>query len=302
MIRLFSYLLLFAIKTSFAANAVVAIVNQNVITLDSIEWQLDVTSSYDEKIDIVNRQIDLLLQLNIVNELGIEPENEEINGALIQLAQNNRISLSELKSHPQFTLFVEQIIETLSVIKLEQFITKDFKPELSENEIIQNCSIEKSTGVKQIKIAQIIISEILDSDSSKSDQKNAVVGFLEKLSKHITKGASFEALAKLHSQHPSYYNGGLSEWLNVNTPNIEIFDSLQDGEVSKIYETEGGWAIAIKVGERYIDPEIENCKPPTVSRLLRINGTDTVEPGNPVVSSNAKIAKSSFGGLSLSVQ
>ncbi len=253
-------LLLFSVNISIADNTIVAIVNEDVITLDSIEWQLNVASSYNEKIDIVNRQIDLLLQLNIVNELGIEPENEEINGALIQLAQNNRISLSELKSHPQFTLFVEQIIETLSVIKLEQSITKDFKPELSENEILQNCSIEKSTGVKQIKIVQIIISEILDSDSSKSDQKNAVVGFLEKLSKHITKGASFEALAKLHSQHPSYYNGGLSEWLNVNTPNIEMFDSLEDGEVSKIYETDGAWAIAMKVDERYINLDIESCK------------------------------------------
>ena len=258
--RLFLLLLLFSVNISIADNTIVAIVNEDVITLDSIEWQLNVASSYNEKIDIVNRQIDLLLQLNIVNELGIEPENEEINGALIQLAQNNRISLSELKSHPQFTLFVEQIIETLSVIKLEQFITKDFKPELSENEILQNCSIEKSTGVNQIKIAQIIISEILDSDSSKSEQKNAVVEFLEKLTTHISKGASFEALAKLHSQHPSYYNGGLSEWLNVNTPNIEMFDSLEDGEVSKIYETDGAWAIAIKVDERYINPDIESCK------------------------------------------
>jgi peptidyl-prolyl cis-trans isomerase SurA len=143
---------------------------------------------------------------------------------------------------------------------LEQSITKDFKPELSENEILQNCSIEKSTGVKQIKIAQIIISEILDSDSSKSEQKNAVVEFIKKLSKHISKGASFEALAKLHSQHPTYYNGGLSEWLNVNTPNIEMFDSLEDGEVSKIYETDGAWAIAMKVDERYINPDIESCK------------------------------------------
>jgi peptidyl-prolyl cis-trans isomerase SurA len=258
--RFFLLLLLFSVNISIADNAIVAIVNEDVITLDSIEWQLNVASSYDEKIDIISQQIDLLLQLNIAKELGIKPQNNEIDGALIQLAINNSISISELKSHPQFTLFVEQIIETLSVIKLEQFITKDFKPELSENEILQNCSMEKSTGVKQIKIAQIIISEILDSNSSKSEQKSAVVGFLEKLSKHITKGASFEALAKLHSQHPSYYNGGLSEWLNVNTPNIEMFDSLEDGEVSKVYETDRAWAIAIKVDERYINSDIESCK------------------------------------------
>ena len=267
--RLFLLMLLFSVNISIAANTVIAVVNEDVITLDSIEWQLNVASSYDEKMDILSQQIDLLLQLNMVNEQGIKPQDEEINGALMQLAQNNNISLIELKSHPQFTLFVEQIIETLSVIKLEQFITKDFKLELSENEILQNCSIGNSTGVKQIKIAQIIISETLDSDSTKSEQKNAVIAFLEKLSKHISKGASFEAFAKLHSNHPSYYNGGLSEWMFVNTPNIEMFDSLEDREVSKIYETDEGWAIAIKVDERYIDPDIENCKEQIKSKKSR---------------------------------
>ena len=123
-----------------------------------------------------------------------------------------------------------------------------------------NCSIKNSTGTKQIKIAQIIISEILDSDSSKKEQRNAVIRFLEKLSKHISKGASFEAFAKLHSQHLSYYNGGLSEWMFVNAPNIDMFDSLQEGEVSNIYETDEGWAIAIKVDERYVDSDLEKCK------------------------------------------
>ena len=258
--KLFVVFLLLTLNISLASNTILAIVNNKVITTESFQNQLNVANSFDQKIELLSQQIDISLQIDMVKKLGIEPENEEINGALIQLARNNNITLGELKSHPQFTLFVEQIIETLSVIKLEQFITKDFKPELSENEILQNCSIDKSTGVKQIKVAQIIVSEILDLDSSKKDQKNAVIRFLEKLSKHISKGASFEAFAKLHSQHPSYYNGGLSEWMFVNTPNIEMFDSLQDGEVSKIYETDGGWAIAIKVDERYVDPNLENCK------------------------------------------
>ena len=252
--------LILNISYASSNNSIIALVNDSFISSKSIERYLSKSSSFDEKIELLNQQIDISLQLDMVKKFGIEPNNEEINDALIQLARNNNILISELKSHPQFALFVEQIIETLSVIKLEQFITKDFMPELSENDILQNCGIEKSTSVKQIKIAQIIVSEILDSDSSKSEQKNAVVEFLEKLTTHISKGASFEALAKLHSQHPSYYNGGLSEWLNVNTPNIEMFDSLEDGEVSKIYETDGAWAIAMKVDERYINLDIESCK------------------------------------------
>ena len=258
--KLFVVPLLLTLNISLASNTILAIVNNEVITTGSFQNQLNIANSFDEKIELLNQQIDISLQIDMVKKFGIEPKNEEVNGALIQLARNKNISLSELKSHPQFTLFVEQIIETLSVIKLEQFITKDFKPELSENEILQNCGIGKSTGVKQIKIAQIIISEILDSDSSIKEQKNAVIRLLEKLSKHISKGASFEAFAKLHSQHPSYFNGGLSEWMFVNTPNIEMFDSLQNDEVSKIYETDGGWAIATKIDERYVDLDLEKCK------------------------------------------
>ena len=258
--KLFVVLLLLTLNISLASNTILAIVNNKVITTESFQNQLNITNSVDKKLELLTQQIDISLQINMVKKLGIEPKNEEINGALIQLAINNSISLEEIKSHPQYVLFVQQIIETLSLIKLEQLITKDFKPEYSAEELLVNCSIKNSTGTKQIKIAQIIISEILDSDSSKKEQRNAVIRFLEKLSKHISKGASFEAFAKLHSQHLSYYNGGLSEWMFVNAPNIDMFDSLQEGEVSNIYETDEGWAIAIKVDERYVDSDLEKCK------------------------------------------
>ena len=258
--KLFVVLLLLTLNISLASNTILAIVNNKVITTESFQNQLNIANTFDQKMELLSQQIDISLQIDMIKKLGIEPKNEEINGALIQLAINNSISLEEIKSHPQYALFVQQIIETLSVIKLEQFITKDFKSEYSAEEFLVNCSIENSTQTKQIKIAQIIISEILDSDSSIKEQKNAVISLLEKLSKHISKGASFEAFAKLHSQHPSYYNGGLSEWMFVNTPNIEMFDSLQNDEVSKIYETDGGWAIATKIDERYVDLDLEKCK------------------------------------------
>lgn len=258
--KLFVVLLLLTLNISLASNTILAIVNNKVITTESFQNQINIANTFDQKMELLSQQIDISLQIDMVKKLGIEPKNEEINEALIQLAINNSISLEEIKSHPQYVLFVQQIIEALSLIKLEQLITKDFKPEYSAEEFLVNCSTENSTGTKQIKIAQIIISEILDLDSSKKEQKNAVIRFLEKLSKHISKGASFEAFAKLHSQHPSYYNGGLSEWMFVDTPNIEMFDSLQDGKVSNIYETDGGWAIAIKVDERYVDSDLEKCK------------------------------------------
>jgi len=241
-------------------NSILALVNDSFISSQSIEKYLSKSSSFDDKMAFINHQIDIVLQLEKVHELDINPSQYDINEAITELASSNKITVEQLQAYPEYPSILTEIINYLSIINLQQHITGDLKFKFTENEISKNCNINKAQKIKQIKIAEIIISEILDSNSSKSDQKNAVIRFLEKLSNHISKGASFEAFAKLHSQHPSYYNGGLSEWMFINTPNIEMFDSLQDDEVSKIYETEGGWAIAIKVDERYIDLDIENCK------------------------------------------
>ena len=136
----------------------------------------------------------------------------------------------------------------------------DLNFDLSDNEMNNCTSNINNKDTKQIRIAQIIISEVGNSDVNSDNQEQAVRNFLKKLSDHIIKGASFNAFAKLHSQHSSYANGGLSDWMFVNNSTVEMFDSLQDGEISKIYRTDIGWAIAIKVDERYVNTDVENCK------------------------------------------
>ena len=244
----------------FAANTIIAVVNDEAITFQSIEQQLNDTNSLDEKIDIVEQQIDFVLQISKARELSLNPSQGDINGVLTQLSHDNNISMEQLRSYAQFPSLIQQITNRLSILGLQQYITKDLSIELSENEI-NNCIFNiNDKDTKQIRIAQIIISEVENSDVNIGNQKQAIRNFLKKLSDHITKGASFDAFAKLHSQHPSYVNGGLSDWMFVNNPTIEMFDSLQDNEVSKIYATDVGLAIAIKVDERYTNLDLENCK------------------------------------------
>ena len=258
--RVSALALLFHLSVCFASNSIIAIVNDEAITLQSIEQKLDYTNSLNEKIDIVEQQIDFVLQISKVREFGLNPSKEDINGVLTQLSDDNNISMEQLLSYPQFPSLIQQITNKFSILGLQQYITKDLSIELSENEINNCTSNINDKDTKQIMIAQIIISEVENSDSNIDNQKQAIRNFLKKLSDHITKGASFDAFAKLHSQHPSYVNGGLSDWMFVNNPTVEMLDSLQDGEVSKIYTTDEGWAIAIKVDERYIDANLENCK------------------------------------------
>ena len=258
--RVSALILLFQLGVCFAANSIIAIVNDEAITLQSIEQQLNDANSFNAKIDIVEQQIKIALQMSKVRELGLNPSQGDINGVLNQLAVDSNISMEQLQSYPQFPSLIQQITDRLSILNLQQYITKDLNIELSEDEI-NNCKSnisDKST--KQIKIAQIIITQIENSDINIDSQEQAIRNFLKKLSDHISKGASFDAFAKLHSQHPSYANGGLSDWIFINNPTIEMLDLLEDREVSTIYSTNAGWAIAIKVDERYIDANLENCK------------------------------------------
>ena len=258
--RVSALILLFQLGVCFAANSIIAIVNEEVITHQSIEQQLNDSNSFNEKIDIVEQQIDITLQMIKLRELGLKPSQVDIDEVLSQVAHDNNISMEQLQSYPQFPLLIQQITDRLSILSLQQYITNDLSIELSEDEINNCISNINDKDTKQIRIAQIIISEIDNSDVIIDNQEKAVRNFLKKLSDHITKGASFDAFAKLHSQHPSYANGGLSDWMFVNDPDIEMLDALEEGEVSKIYTTDAGWAIAIKVDERYVDSNLENCK------------------------------------------
>jgi len=256
-------LLLFSLGASGASNnnTIIALVNENVITFKSIENQLIDTNSLDEKLEIIDSQIEFILQIEKANQLEVNPSQNDILEVLTQVSNNNNITLDQLKSYPEFPSLHLEILNRLTILKLQQIITKDIKFNLTDDEVNINCIHTNSkNNVKQIRIAQIIISQVENLDKTDNIQEIAVRNFLLKLSDHIIKGASFEAFAKLHSQHPSYKNGGLSEWMFVNTPNIEMFDSLQNDEVSKIYETDGGWAIAAKIDERYVDLDLEKCK------------------------------------------
>ena len=258
--RVSALILLFQLGVCFASNSIIAIVNDEAITLQSIEQKLDYTSSLNEKIDIVEQQIDFVLQISKARELSLNPSQGDINGVLTQLSHDNNISMEQLRSYAQFPSLIQQITNRLSILGLQQYITKDLSIELSENEI-NNCTPNiNDKNTKQIRIAQIIISEVENSDVNIDNQEQVIRNFLKKLSDHINKGASFDAFAKLHSQHPSYANGGLSDWIFVNNPTIEMLDLLDDREVSTIYPSDSGWAIAIKVDERYIDSNTENCK------------------------------------------
>ena len=257
--RVFALTLFLFCNFVVAENTIIAIVNGDLISLKTIETDLFHSKKKKNKIEMLNSQIDVILQLQKASELNLNPSNNDLQNALFRLAQQNNLTITGLSKLNDFTLIKNDILEKISILNLQRFITKDLK--VSEEQVLEECPNNNSIkDHKQIKISQIIVSEI-DSQTNDLNKKNLLIkAFLNKLATHIKKGASFEAFAKLHSQHPSYQNGGITDWLSVIGPTLEMLDLLDSKEVSEVYKTNFGFAIAIKVDERFISSKLKECK------------------------------------------
>ena len=259
--RVLALLFILSIGPVFSENIIIAVVNNTVITYNSLVPLLTDTSSKDHKVDIINQRINDILQVERAKELGIEASLNDVNLALVEISKSNNISLEQLQAYPEFLSLKDEVSEKISILNLQRYITKDVT--IDENEAINMCSKKSSKSIKQIKIAQIIISEV----ETQNDQDAGIKAFLKKLSNHISKGASFEDLAKLHSQHSSYLNGGITDWIVVDNPTVAMLDSLKENEVSKIYLTDFGFAIGIKLEERFVTSNLKQCK----EKLIYLN-------------------------------
>ena len=267
--KILALILVLATGIVFAENTIIALVNNLPISLNSVKDNFLSAKTNEEKIGIINTQIDIILQLQRVEELNLKPSQTDINKVLTDIAQSNNITLDELSNFDDISLIKKEISDKLSILNLQRYITQDIP--YPKEKILSECSdANLIKDQKQIKVAQIIISEI-DSDINNPEQKNALINsFLNKLSNHISKGASFEAFAKLHSQHPSYKDGGVTDWLTINNPILEMLDSLEKNEVSEIYSTVFGSAIAIKIDERFISSKLQECEERVVYKNAEI--------------------------------
>jgi len=257
--KILALFLVFFTGIALAENTIIAVVNNEPISLHSLNDEFISAKKIENKIAIINNQIDNILQLQKVEDLNLIPSAQNIDKVLLDVAKSNNITIDELSNFDNIDLIKKEISEKLSILNLQRYITQDIPhpKEKIQSECFNN---NLTKDQKQIKVAQIIISEI-DSDLKDTKQQNILIqSFLTKLSTHISKGASFESFAKLHSQHPSYKDGGVTDWLTVNNPTLKMLDSLKTNEVSEIYSTIYGLAIAIKIDERFISSKLKECE------------------------------------------
>ena len=206
----------FSLNTLASPNSIIAIVNDEVITFDTISGEIKPSFTKAQKIELVDNQIDLMLQLEKIKKFGIKPKLSSVNTMLSNIASQNGLTLTQLQANNQFDEIVDNVSQRLSLRGLKQFVLQKADTNLTQAEIDTALAKNPSNSDnfnKQIKIAQIVISSVDQTDSLLQSKDSLIQQLLIELIDKINAGTSFSSLAKLHSQDPSYKNGGESGWL-----------------------------------------------------------------------------------------
>ncbi|WXT99861.1 MAG: Chaperone SurA [Catillopecten margaritatus gill symbiont] len=136
-----------------APNSIIAIVNDSVITMDNISTNINKETTREEKIALVERQINIELQKEKIQALGITPKSEIISKALENVATQNGLTFEQLRTNNQYEQIVKTITQNLSLGGLEQVILQQANIKVTQAEI--NTFLAKNPKADNAK-AQII--------------------------------------------------------------------------------------------------------------------------------------------------
>ena len=252
----------FSLNTLASPNSIIAIVNDEVITFDTISAEIKPSFTKAQKIELVDNQIDLMLQLEKIKKFGIKPKLSSVNTMLSNIASQNGLTLTQLQANNQFDKIVDNVSQRLSLSGLKQFVLQKADTNLTQAEIDTALAKNPSNSDnfnKQIKIAQIVISSVDQTDSLLQSKDSLIQQLLIELSDKINAGTSFSSLAKLHSQDPSYKNGGESGWLDENKlPAVfkQHLSQLKADELSPPFQTQQGWRVIKIIDKRRVDKHL----------------------------------------------
>lgn len=237
-------------------DRVLATVDREAILLSDVMREIDpgayegaiedrVRATLQQRIDekILLREA-LLAGLEVSDDLVERRLDElrELHGSSDALVAAAEMTMSELRGHIRKQLLARKVM----MDKLDEF-SKSVS--VSQSEVAQYYEDHKSEFERP---EQVRCHRVFLLASSDPDERAVIRARMEELREELDAGADFEELAKARSEGPYASKGGPLGWLSrgdLIAPLDEAVFSLQEGDVSDVIETSGGFSI-LKVDER----------------------------------------------------
>ena len=250
------------------ADRIVAVVNDEVITLHELQMRLDLAVTQLRKQgtplpprDELERQmLDRLImdkvQLQHARDSGMRIDDSQLEQALQRIAANNKMSLAKFRDALQkdgiaFAKFREDIREEMTIARVREREVND-KIVISEGEIDNYLSGDSTAGnsAEEYEVAHILL-RAPESASPEQIQKLKVKA--EQVYERAKQGEDFAQLAATYSDAPDALKGG---GLGVRPLNrlpalfAEVVVKLKDGEVGPLLRSPNGFHLVKLVAKR----------------------------------------------------
>jgi len=252
-------------------DEVVAVVNNSVITrrelldrADEIENQLraakrDVPPRADLLGEVLERLIIERVQTQAAQEAGIKVTDQEVDRAIESVAQQNKMSATELRSRVEasgmtWTKYRDELRKQVQVIRLREREV-DSKVQVYDGEIDNYLAARSgqaaATGPTEYNVAQILVRVPEDaSEAQKAQLKTKAEGLL----KQAQGGADFADLAKTNSDGPEASQGGSLGFREIGRlPAIfanAVVDLQSGAVVPDVLESANGFHVLKLVSKR----------------------------------------------------
>lgn len=239
-------------------DSIVALVEDGVIlqseldeAIDTIEQQVSARgeslpprSVMEEQ--VLERLIMQRLQVQRAEETGIRVSDADVDDALNRVAQQNNMSLSQLRrviegDGVDFEEFRRQIRNEIITSRLQQRVINSMD-EISETEIDILLASEHFSS-KEYLLSQIVVSV---PESATPEQVREAQTRVQEVYQRLEDGMAFSAAAISYSQAPDALEGGDVGWRNTSAMPKAFADAingLEPGEVTEPLRTSAGFVI-----------------------------------------------------------
>ncbi len=250
-------------------NRVVAIVNDEVVTLHELNGRIEQATGFppdkirrqaeDQYLEIRRKVLDMLINEKIalekVKELNITVSEAEVDAAIERVKANSQLTQEDLEGQLEadrttFKAYREEVRKELERIRLinQEVKSKIFLREEALRDYYQ-AHIDDFRRKANIRLAVIFLARKDPSDRAEAD---ALLKKANDLLRRLAEGADFSDLAKKYSDGPGAKDGGdlgKFEMSEVNPQLAEHIRGLSTGEVSQPIVTPAGIQL-IKVVEK----------------------------------------------------
>ena len=292
--KLFFIIFLFTNHLLFAQvtiEKIVAIVGNNIILKSDLEQQILQYQAQGLEVDSLMRlQVleDLLFQKLMLHKAKIDSIEVTENDVFNEIDSRLNTFITQLGSEDQLEKYFDkkiyeikeemyEPIENSLIIQKVRFeisSSVDVTPKEVEN-YFKNLDFDSLPMVNEtFEVAHILKYPPASASAIKETENK-----LEKLKERVLKGESFATLAILYSEDPgSSRNGGLYNSIKrgMFVKEFEaVMFSLQDGEISDVFETEYGYHIVIMEEHRGDEVDIRHIlMSPKISAIDLNNAKD----------------------------